>query len=232
MISSADVDYKEVDRLSREAVEGRNSDAAWKKLQKLAENGNAEAQYRVANIYLSMFQDKDEAIKWYRKAAENGHEVSQQNIAVDLVNMEKNEEALTWIRRWAKDGRAWAESYLARLYAEGRAGLTQNYGEALKWYEKILYTHSQLPQKENANDYAEIGDLYRTGGYGIKANLVKAHACYRMAVVLNKGFGARLSTDAQTRLGVLKQELSSKEIALSDQMVEAELKGLHKIVAR
>ena len=39
-----------------------------------------------------MFQDKDEAIKWYQKWPENGHEVSQQNIAVDLVNMEKNEE--------------------------------------------------------------------------------------------------------------------------------------------
>lgn len=45
--------------------------------QKAAENGNADAMYRLELCYdvgAGIKKDLEKAIKWYQKAAENGHE--------------------------------------------------------------------------------------------------------------------------------------------------------------
>ena len=45
--------------------------------RKAAEQGDAEAQYKLGGCYLDgegVARDKTEALKWWRKAAEQGHE--------------------------------------------------------------------------------------------------------------------------------------------------------------
>ncbi len=49
----------------------------------LAEQGNAEAQFNLGNMYrkgLGVPQDYAEAVKWYRKAAEQGYAEAQFNL--------------------------------------------------------------------------------------------------------------------------------------------------------
>lgn len=52
-------------------------------LRPLAENGSSEAQCMVGSIYhlsLGVPCDGDEAVKWYRRAAEQGHPVALNNL--------------------------------------------------------------------------------------------------------------------------------------------------------
>jgi TPR repeat protein len=53
-------------------------------LKPLAEEGDAEAQCIIANIYhlgLGTNQDGSQAIRWYRKSAEQGYAVAANNLA-------------------------------------------------------------------------------------------------------------------------------------------------------
>jgi TPR repeat protein len=54
-----------------------DTDAALQVFRPLAQNGNAEAQYHLAYMYQSgtgVKQNDEEALKWYLKAAANGHQ--------------------------------------------------------------------------------------------------------------------------------------------------------------
>ena len=55
-----------------------------------SENGNVEAQFQLAEIYLglhyafediSALEDRNKAIYWYRKAGEQGHEIARRRAA-------------------------------------------------------------------------------------------------------------------------------------------------------
>lgn len=53
---------------------------SFEQCQKLAEQGNVEAQHKLGRMYeegLGVKQDYKEAVKWYLKAAEKGHAQSQ-----------------------------------------------------------------------------------------------------------------------------------------------------------
>ena len=74
--------------------------------QKAAEQGDAMAQYNLAQCYRKGYgvpQNYTEAVKWYRKAAEQGYAEAQFN--------------------------------LGGCYGKGE-GVTKNYTEAVKWFKK------------------------------------------------------------------------------------------------
>ncbi len=224
------VGYEKVKELAARSVKGPEAEAAWNSLLELAKQGNVEAQFRVSAIYGVLKQNASEQDKWERRAAENGHQIAQRNIAVDYLNMQKNEEALLWIRRWAKEKKMWAELYLAQLYSEGRAGLHKDYAEAMRWYKKVLYEHSALPSIDTADVYAEIGELYRTGGYGINEDLVKAYSCYRVAMILNTNPKRKLVSDPKSHVKSLKKKITMVDLDLADRMIKEEVKGKHKLI--
>ena len=80
-----------------------------------------------------------EAVKWHRKAAEQGHADAQnylgfcyhQGRGVEL----NHEEAVKWYQKAAEQGNAEAQSSLGFCYERGH-GVEQNYAEAAKWYKK------------------------------------------------------------------------------------------------
>ena len=88
-------------------------------LKRMAENGDAEAQYHLAHGY-SDGGDHEEAAKWYRKAAEQGFNV------------------LDASGRTAYDPAHW----LAVLYKDGRQGLKQDLVAAYAWHT-ISVTNDQ-----------------------------------------------------------------------------------------
>ena len=88
-----------------EAYERGDYDKAFKLSRPLAEQGDAEAQYMLADMYdegHGVPQDDAEAIKWYLKAAEQGH-ADAQNIrdsVVELMTADQIAEAERLAREW------------------------------------------------------------------------------------------------------------------------------------
>ena len=110
--------------------------------RKLADQGNAEAQDRLAVMYASgsgMAKDPVEAVKWYRKAAEHGVSGAQLNlgmcyeygtgVASDPI------EAAKWYREAATQGRVGGQICLGWCFVNG-FGVVKDVAEAAKWYRK------------------------------------------------------------------------------------------------
>jgi tetratricopeptide (TPR) repeat protein len=83
--------------------------------------------------------DFAEAVKWYRKAADQGHASAQFNLA---INYEKGQgvpqddaAAMSWYRKAAELGNARAQSNLGAMYAKGQ-GIPQDCVAAVSWYRQ------------------------------------------------------------------------------------------------
>ena len=108
-----------------------------KKLLQDAENGDAEAQWRLGEAYREgkeVKQDFVEAVKWYRLAAEQGYDRVQAILGRFYVfGPERDDvEAVKWFRLAADQGLDQAQYSLGLAYwhAEG-VGLDR--AEAVKW---------------------------------------------------------------------------------------------------
>src|SRR5262249_730593 len=63
------------------AIKGDDDDRALAILLPLAERGEAEAQYRVGGIYYHLKKRDAEALKWIRRAADQGHAEAMYTLA-------------------------------------------------------------------------------------------------------------------------------------------------------
>lgn len=89
------------------AFEAKNYAEAFKLLMPIAEEGNAEAQCIIGNMYdLGLGTDSNlhEAIRWYKKSSEQGYGVASNN--------------------------------LGTIYYSGREGIDINRTKASEWYQK------------------------------------------------------------------------------------------------
>jgi TPR repeat protein len=109
-------------------------------LFKDALNGDAEAQYLIAYMYdqgKDIPQDDAEAVKWYRKAADQGNGPAQHILGMHYrigIGVEKDfAEAVKWYRRAADQGLSRAQFDLGNAYSKGD-GVAQDYLLAYKWF--------------------------------------------------------------------------------------------------
>jgi hypothetical protein len=83
-----------------------------------------------------MLEDDKEAVKWLRKAADQGYAKAQLNLGVMYANgegvPEDDKEAVKWYRMAAEQGDADAQFSLAGMYAKGE-GVPEDFVEAYKW---------------------------------------------------------------------------------------------------
>ena len=83
--------------------------------------------------------NKKEALKWYKKAAEQGYGEAQYNLGLMYDNGEgveiNKQEAIKWYKKSAKKGIAQAQYDLAVTYYNGD-GIKQDIGEAIYWFQK------------------------------------------------------------------------------------------------
>ena len=109
-------DYDEYKEAEKEAVK-------W--YQKAAEQGYAEAQYNLGEMYSSgVMRDDKEAVKWYEKAAEQGYMDAQKKLAncyeKGIGVPENDKEAAKWYLKVVEQGDATPEgiklSYLCGLH--------------------------------------------------------------------------------------------------------------------
>ena len=86
-----------------------------------------------------VLRNRNEAIEWYRKAAEYGNTQAQYRLGrcyrFGIGVPQDFIEAAKWFRKAAEQGDRRGECSLGLCYAQGR-GVPQDDGEAVKWYRK------------------------------------------------------------------------------------------------
>jgi len=139
-------------------------------------------------------QDYAEAVKWYRKAAEQGHARAQYALGFMYESgrgvTQDDSEAVKWYRKAAEQGDASAQSNLGLMYESGR-GVTKDDSEAVKWYRKAA-------KQGNANAQFALGVMYQNGR-GVTKDDSEAVKWYRKAA--KQG-----NANAQSNLGVCYED--------------------------
>jgi TPR repeat protein len=158
-----------------------------------AEAGDADSEYRLGLFYYNgegVAKDFSEAVKWYRKAAEQNYAPAQNNLANSYANgqgVAKDEvEAVKSYRKAAEQHYARAQSNLAYSYANAH-GVPKDEAEAVKWYRKAAEQNLAVAQNNLAYSYAN--------GQGVAKDEVEAVKWYRKAAEQNYAY-------AQYNLGV------------------------------
>ena len=142
--------------------------------EKLAEQGDARAQFNLALIYdqgIRGSHDYDRAFYWYTKAAEQGIAEAQYNLALMYLNGLNNDkqdlkynyqQAFDWFKKAAEQGDVKAQINLGELYQNGK-GTNQDYIEALKWFiisslnaKSISTTHINYIEKLMTSSQVEL----------------------------------------------------------------------------
>jgi TPR repeat protein len=122
-----------------------------------AEQGSAEAQFRLGNFYVA--HDCSEAAKWYLRAAQQGHAIAASNLGVLYAHgwgvKQSDTEAVEFFRAAAEKGNAGGQSNLGAMYVSGR-GVSQNDAEGAKWLQKAA--EQQVAEAEYS-----LGTLYANG---------------------------------------------------------------------
>jgi len=102
--------------------------------------GKLAAQNQLGLMYAlgqGVEQDLEEALKWYRRAAEQDYPIAQRNLAAIYQKgqgaPQDPDESLKWFRRAAEGGDIQAQNHLGLAYATGN-GIAQDLVEAFKWF--------------------------------------------------------------------------------------------------
>ncbi len=167
-------------------------------LQKLAEAGDTEAQYRLARFYATgteTEEDDEEALYWFEKAAENGHVKAQLKTAMRYWEggcTERNyTKAEYWLRKAAENGNKEAAYRLGEFYLERDEGSYEHYVKAFKWFERAA-------RQKHPKAMERVGDLYKDG-LGVKTDKRKALVWYKKAAW-------RQNAEAEFKIGMMYWE--------------------------
>jgi TPR repeat protein len=124
----------------------KNYEEGFKWCSKASEQGEANSQYLMGGLYredndkiIVVSKDNKEAIRWYKKSAENRCEEAQDELGDIYYNGELVEkdykEAIRWYRKAAEQGNKNSQFRLGYIYKNG-LGIEKDYKEAFKWYKK------------------------------------------------------------------------------------------------
>jgi TPR repeat protein len=169
-----------------------------------AENGESEAQFELGlrhEFGLNLPKNREEAMKWYEKAREQGHEAAKQAVErlrggrtasrvteqpLKPTESEKLSGKLRGLFQEAENGYASAQFELGNRYLNGGEGLSKNYMEAIRWYRKAA-------DQEHTDAQFNLAQMYEDGT-GVKKNMHEAVKWYTRSA--EQGFA-----ESQYRLG-------------------------------
>ncbi len=162
-----------------EALKRGDYTSAARELRPAAEQGDAEAQYRIGLMYefgRGFPLDKAAGIAWFRKAAARGSSAAEQELGVIYANGDGVAQdagaAAAWFRKAADHGNLTAQYNLGLLYAKG-SGVKLDNAQAIAWWRK-------------AAEQGELGSQFKLGvayenGEGVPKDAVLAYANYAIA---------------------------------------------------
>ena len=156
------------------------------KVLNMAEYDNIYAMFEIGRYYdqNKVNQNYEEAVKWYKKAADQNYPQAQVNLG-DMYDDGKgveqdHAEAVKWYRNAAEQGVAKAQYCLGNKYRDGE-GVEQDYEEAIKWFRKAA-------EQEYAWAQDNLGNMYYNG-YGVKQDYTEAFKWYRKAAEQRDFYG-------------------------------------------
>ena len=143
-------------------------------LQHRAEHGDVKAQTELCAKYTvtgeSEPPDVTAAVKWCRRAADQGYADGQFGLGVMIFLgqgvTQDNAEAVKWYRRAAEQGHARAQATLGAMYIGGGGGVPQDYNEALKWVRRAAEQDDRMGQ-------LSLGVMY-ANGWGVRLHKAEA----------------------------------------------------------
>lgn len=156
-------------------------------LRRAADGGHAPAQALLAEI-LDRAQFNEEALAWYRKAAEQGHAAGEfglgsMYLSGDGVKADRG-QALFWFTRAAEKDHADAIRALAQALMTPPAGEAADEAATLRWVRRAAELE-YVPAMER------LAAAYRTGALGLVADAAQAKAwSERVAEVKKRQAGA------------------------------------------
>lgn len=125
-----------------DAIRDGNYALAEKEFRRLANSGDAVAQYNLGLLYdygQGVPQNDRLAITWYRKAAARGHAKAQFRLAVMYDSgqgtVQNQAAALLWYRNAAQQGNADAQNNLGVMYSNGQ-GVRADVVQAYLWFSR------------------------------------------------------------------------------------------------
>ena len=194
---------------------------------------NVTVQFCLGWMYANGYgvkKDEAEAVKWYRKAADQNDADAQRNLGImydkgEGVKQDKV-EAAKWFRKAAEQNDANAQLNLGYIYANGIGGVDKNLAEAVKWYRKAA---------EQDYKYAQfvLGQSYENG-WGIKKDEVEAAKWYHKAAEQNYAAAQRnLGSMYEDGRGVKKNEAEAvkwyrKAAEQNDAAAQRDLGSMYK----
>ena len=163
-----------------DALRKRDYAAAAKELRPLADQGNAEAQYRIGLMYefgAGFPTDKAQGIAWFRRAAAQNHTAAQQELGVIYTNgdgvAKDDAQAVGWFEKAANLGNPTAQYNLGLMIAKG-AGVHRDDALAIAWFRKSAAQGLAVAQYK-------LGLAYEYGEGGVAKDPMLAYANYAIA---------------------------------------------------
>ena len=154
----------------------KKADLHFNEVKLTAIDGDADAQFELAGLYAEgdgVKQNLTEAVKWYRKAAEQGHDGAQFKLGLSYQNgkgvPQSDTDAYIWLNISAENG--------APLNGRGRAGELADGIRAslsasqLEQAEKIAKRFQQQISKQVEENYTKIINELNADGWEINMEL-------------------------------------------------------------
>ncbi|MDB4391271.1 sel1 repeat family protein [bacterium] len=177
-----------------------------KTVQERAEAGDAEAQYDLGHMYeygygKAVTADYVEAVKWYRKAANQEYASAQYRLAHKYYHGLKvpvdYAQAAELYRKAAEQGYAPALNDLGAMYYLGK-GVPKDVVEGAKWYRKAA-------EQGEAKAQSNLGEMYDKGD-GVPQDDVKAYMFFNLAA-------AKGSEDGWVGRDAVEKRMTQEQIA-------------------
>jgi len=200
-----------------------------------AERGDANAQWNLSSYYQSGLggfpMDETETVKWLRKAADQGHIESQQNLAILYQTgrgvQQDKAEAVRWFRKAAEQGDPISQRELGSAYWYADSddqGVVRNLGQAFHWLKKAADQGDAAAQNElgsmfegTPQDYLEAAKWYQSAAdqddWWAKRNLARAYASGRGVTknIIMAHMWFNLAGDGDQR-AALEKEMTTEQI--------------------
>jgi len=195
-----------------EAYDAGDVDTAYEIWRPMAEQGDAEAQFRLGHIYrgaldapwrwgVTLRKDYAEAVRWYRLAAEQGHADAQIRLGMMYADGQgvdqDHTEMLRWYRAAAEQGHVDAQSLLGTVYRRGQ-GVNQDAAKAARWYR------AAAKQGQGRSQF-RLGLLY-SSGRGVIRDYTTAHMWFNIAARSEDAYAARAKDSLDSMMGGGKSE--------------------------
>ena len=170
---AAEQGYMEAQCRLGECYEDEASIYAALRYVKMSESGRQKDYFHNEGPHEHEYECIDQAIMWYRKAAERGYAEAQCLLGDCYCNNKMDDqEGVNWYRKAVEQDYAKAKYALGQCYHYG-VGVEESQEEAVKWYCKAA-------EQGYAEAQYELGEAYREG-CGIGKNDEEAVKWYRKA---------------------------------------------------